>query len=146
MDQLLLLLDGERGSRGALQTTLSRLRKVVPITEQPVRLEVSYEADFLEVQSLLKQQELYQAVNLYQGPLLEASEAPGIVEARHALEERLRQAALMSRDADTLYNLAEVLADDLELWEATLTALHEHDTRMPLIRARVAVIRKSWGV
>lgn len=144
VDRLLLLLDGDHGSRGALQTTLSRLRKVIPLTKQPVHLAVTYRADFLEVRSLLERGRLYEAAEWYQGPLLAASEAPGIVEARAELEESFRQAALHGRDADALYRLAEVLGDDLELWEATLAALPRRDSRAPLVQSRIAVIRKNW--
>jgi hypothetical protein len=77
-----------------------------------------------------------EAVALWQGPLLPESDAPGVREARAALEESLRQAALHGGDPDALYDLAARVGDDLELWEATAAALPSGDPRLALARAR----------
>ena len=146
LEQLMLLLYGDEGSRGALKVALSQLRKQVPISHQPYRLEVPYQADFLALQDLLLEGRVRRAVNLYRGPLLPDSEAPGVVEARDAAEEALRQAALLSNDPEALAALAEKMPTDLELWEAVEEALHKSDPRFPVIKARAEQVRKSWLV
>ncbi len=144
LEQILLLLYGDEGSRGAVKVALSQLRKYVPVSHQPYRLEVNYQADFLSLHDLLVEGRVRRAVDLYRGPLLPDSEAPGIVEAREAAEEALRQAALLSKDAEALLALAEKIPADLELWEAVEASLHKSDPRFPIIKARAEQVRKSW--
>lgn len=146
LEQILLLLYGDAGSRGALKVALSQLRKLVPISHQPYRLEVGYQADFLYLHDLLLEGRVRRAVDLYQGPLLPDSEAPGVVEARESIEESLRQAALLSNDAEALAALAEKIPTDLELWEAVEGTLHKSDPRFPIIKARAEQVRKSWSI
>ncbi len=144
LEQILLLLYGDEGSRGAVKVALSQLRKHVPVSHQPYRLETGYQADFLSLHDLLVEGRVRRAVDLYRGPLLPDSEAPGIVEAREAAEEALRQATLLSNDAEALLALAEKMPADLELWEAAEAALHTSDPRFPIIKARAEQVRKSW--
>ena len=146
LEQLLLLLYGDEGSRGALKVALSQLRKHVPVSHQPYKLEISYQADFLTLHDLLLEGRVRRAVDLYRGSLLPESEAPGVVEARESAEEALRQAALVSNDAEALTALAEKMPTDLELWEAVEAALHKSDPRLPIIKARAEQVRKSWSV
>lgn len=146
LEQILLLLYGDAGSRGAVKVALSQLRKVVPISHQPYRLEVGCQADFLYLNDLLLEGRVRRAVDLYRGPLLPDSEAPGVAEARESIEESLRQAALLSNDAEALAALAEKMPADLELWEAVEEALHKSDPRLPIIKARAEQVRKSWSI
>jgi cytochrome c-type biogenesis protein CcmH/NrfG len=41
---------------------------------------------------------------------------------------------------------AERLGEDLEVWEALLERLPPEDPRLPLARARVARLRREWGL
>jgi putative ABC transport system ATP-binding protein len=143
--QLLLLLYGEKGNPGTLRATLSKLRTLLPIASRPYRIAAPYRADFLRVESLLKEGRLQEAVELYRGELLPDSEAPGIALTRETLHESLRQAVLVLGDARALLTLAERLDDDLELWEAALKGLTEDDPQWALVQARVERIRKAWS-
>ena len=101
-EQLLLLLYGDEGKLSTLKATLSKVRRLLPITRPPYRIGVPFEADFLTVEALLRKGHLRAGLELYKGPLLPESNAPGITEMRSTLEELLRQAALTSQDPDAL--------------------------------------------
>lgn len=136
--------DGHHGSN--LKATVSKLRQAVPIGSQPYRLLAPGRADFAEVRALLAAGQVREAASLYRGPLLSRSDAPGVVEHREALEEELRQAALQKGDEEALLAFAEVVGDDLEVWERTLYVLVASDPRHPLVQARVQRIRRGWEV
>lgn len=137
LEQLLLLTYGDNGKKATLKAHLSRLRKQIPIASCPYRLEMPLEADFLKLERLLAEGRIGEAVQLYRGPLLPMAEAPGIVEARQALEATLRQAVLSSRNVEATMLLAERLQDDLEVWESALEKLHINDPRRHKVTARV---------
>jgi hypothetical protein len=146
LEQLLLLTSGDNGNPNSFRVMLTKLRQqYVPITNQPYRIDVTYTADFIQVQALIEKGHLRRALELYKGGLLTFSEAPGIVEEREALEESLREAVLASGDPEALYSFANQLPDDLELWEALERILPKNDTRTPVVGTRVRRIRESWG-
>jgi hypothetical protein len=68
----------------------------------PYRLTVPVEADWAEVSRLVAAGRPHQALRAYRGPLLAASDAPEIVEARALLEESLPRSILTSADPDLL--------------------------------------------
>lgn len=143
LDRLLLLIAGDTGSRNALQVALSKVRRKVPLSPPPYTLQVAYKADFLEARALLNKGQLRQALELYRGPLLPDSEAPGIIEERESLEEAFRQTALALSDPEALLVLAEKFKDDPELWEAAGRTLPKGDPRAPVVRARVQQVFKD---
>lgn len=134
-----LLYDDEETTLVALRSAVSRLRTLVPISGYPdlYRITVPFTLDVQACEEAIAAGNLRAALELYRGPLLERSDAPGIREARLYLEERLRQSALHSGDADTLLPLAETLKDDLELWQALHAVLPISDVRLPLVRAQL---------
>lgn len=135
---------GEPGGRGGTKTAVSRLRRRVPITASPYRLGVGVYADVLVLEGALKRGDLRAAVLSYRGELLAASSAPGVTEARTALEAALQGAVLASGDVDALSTLAERTQDDLKLWEALHGRLEPQDSRAPVVRARLEQLRASW--
>ncbi len=139
-------LDGLLGEpgRGGTKTVISRLRKKLPITAAPYRLEVEVYTDVMALSQALKKGDLDEVLRLYQGELLGASSAPGVSELRSTLEARLHAAALRSRDPDALITVAERSEGDLQLWEAALELLPPQDARAPIVRARVRQLRASW--
>jgi len=72
---------GEPG-RGSTKTIISRLRKKLPITTAPYRLNVAVYTDVSTFSHALKKGDLDEALRLYRGELLGASSAPGVVELR----------------------------------------------------------------
>lgn len=142
--RLLSLLKPEGDDKGTLYSALSKLRKHVPISNPPYRLQVEVAADFVEAVRLLEAGRLRSALELYRGPLLEDCEAPGISELRSAIDETFRQAVLAAKDAEASYTLAQKAHDDLELWEHTVSALGNNDPRALVARARVAELRRDY--
>jgi len=53
---------------------------------------------------------------------------------------------LAQGDTENLFLLAERLGEDLEVWEALLERLPSQDPRLPIVRARVARLRREYGV
>ena len=132
---------------GALKALLHRLReKGFRIACSPYRLENPPPSDLRAFLRALSRGDLEEALALYQGPLLPWSQAPGVEELRLELEEALRQAVLAQGDSENLFLLAERLGEDLEVWEALLERLPSQDPRLPIVRARVARLRREYGV
>jgi len=128
-----------------LRGLLTRLRHLLPVSEAPYRWSVPFAADVADVRAMLGEGRVREAIALWQGPLLPFSEAPGVREARETLEESLRQAALLSGDADALYELADRWSDDLELWEAAAEAMPPGEPRLALALARVRRLTAEFG-
>ncbi|MFC6663332.1 hypothetical protein [Deinococcus multiflagellatus] len=140
-----LLYRDESVARSSLKAGLSRLRDLVPVASQPYRLLAPVGADYLEVMALLQAGRVPEALRRYTGPLLPASDAPGIVEYRELLHESLRQAVLGWRDPTLLDELAVKLHDDLEVWEAALARLDEAHPRWALAASRVRQLRAAYA-
>jgi hypothetical protein len=131
-------------NRSAMFSALNRLRKRIPISPQPYRLEPAYKADFLVASGLLQEGMLRQALELMRGGLLEEIDAPGVVALREKLDEMFRQAVLDSKDVESTFSLAKRFDDDLELWEHALELLHPNDRRALVARARVEQLRREY--
>jgi len=158
---LVLLLVRKEGWRGedlaealygearepALRMEVLRLRqRGLAVESRPYRLAQALAADFLEVWEALRQGDLRGALARYRSPLLPQSQAPGVEALRLELEEALKQAVLAQGDGESLFLLAERLGEDLEVWEALLERLPPEDPRLPIARARVARLRREWGL
>ena len=143
-ESLHLKLLGEAPKHNALYAALSKLRRFLPISYDPYRLQISAKADFLDILTYLNKGQLRQALELYKGPLLPESDAPGVVELRGVLEETLRQAALDSTDSEVLLALARMFESDIELWEAAIAALPQRDPRTPIVRAQFLRIQATF--
>lgn len=141
-----LTLDGRAPfTSGGLRGLTTRLRTLLPVSDAPYRFTEPYAADVLEARRQLAAGRVREAVALARGPLLPESDAPGVRDAREALDEHLRQAALAAADADVLFELAGRLGDDLELWEAAADALPPGDPRLALAKARQRRLRVDYG-
>ena len=130
---------------GGLRGLLTRLRGLLPVSDAPYRWTVPFAADVTEARAMLADGRVREAIALWQGPLLPYSEAPGVREARENLEESLRQAVLLSGDADALYELADRWGDDLALWEAAAEAMPPGEPRLALALARVRRLMAEYG-
>jgi len=145
-EELLLELYGDEGKEGSLKALLSRLRKLLPIHARPYRLEATLSSDIEDLESCLAAGDTRQALELYKGPLLPESEAPGVIRARERIDEAVRQAVIHAGEADLALRLARKFPEDLELWEAAKELTPKDDPAYPLIRARVRRIRGEWGL
>jgi GAF domain len=133
-EQLALALYGERGKAVTIRAQVHRVRMFLgarSVDTQPYRLNVPVEADWLEVARLVGAGQPAAALKAYRGPLLPASDAPEIVEARAFLEESLRRSILTTADPDLLSAwLAHPCgSDDLAAARALVAVLPRGDPR-----------------
>ncbi|MGA2929920.1 MAG: transcriptional regulator, partial [Solirubrobacteraceae bacterium] len=104
-EQLALALYGERGKTVTIRAQVHRVRAVLgrgALQTHPYRLLAPIDADWFEVRRLVAAGRPGEALRTYRGPLLPASDAPAIVEARLLLEESLRRSILTTADPDLL--------------------------------------------
>ena len=105
-EQLALALYGERGKAVTIRAQVHRVRMCLgaawSVDTHPYRLNVPIDADWLEVARLVAAGRPDEALRAYRGPLLPASEAPEIIEARALLEESLRRSILTTANPDLL--------------------------------------------
>ena len=146
-EQLALALYGERGKAVTIRAQVHRVRMYLgarSVEPHPYRLNVPVEADWLEVSRLVAAGKPREALRAYRGPLLPASDAPGIVEARALLEESLRRSILTTADAELLSGwLAHPSgADDLAAARALVAVLPCGDPRRAAATATAASIAR----
>ena len=144
-DALCTELYGETGSTGSVRVEVSRLRKHIgPCVEtEHYRLIWPMDSDAAQVQAMLEEGHIARALDLYSGPLLPASEAPGIRRERDELEGWLRNAVLSSEDVELLWRWATGPSGegDLLTWSRVLAALDFGDPRRPRAVAHVRILR-----
>jgi GAF domain len=145
--QLALALYGERGKAVTIRAQVHRVRTclgVRSVEPHPYRLSVPVEADWLEVSRLVAAGRPGEALRAYRGPLLPASDAPGIIEARALLEESLRRSIVTTADPELLSGwLAHPSgADDLAAARALVAVLPCGDPRRAAATATAAAIAR----
>jgi hypothetical protein len=103
-EDLALELYGDAGKRVSARAEVSRLRRALPglLDANPYRLATPLVEDRAEVAALVDAGRLGAALARYGGPLLPASEAPLVAEARGAIDDRLRDAVLAAGDPAVL--------------------------------------------
>ena len=121
-ERLGLDLYGDEIHPVTLRVELSRLRALLGdhvLGSRPYELRRPVAADFRIVDGHLAAGRLAEAVRAYAGPLLPASEAPAIAEARTVLEQELRSALLAGHDPTLLREWVDAPwgADDGYAWE-----------------------------
>ena len=149
-EELALALYGETGKPQTVRIELFRLRKLLGpgIETEPYRLTLRLDADFVDVQQLLRAGRPRDAAQRYCAPLLPHSEAPGIVDMREQLDAWVRHAVMTSDDREALWAWLQNVAghDDLPVWKRFLSNLSFDDPRRDLAATRVAQLRESLGV
>jgi hypothetical protein len=129
-----------------LRAEMSRLRAVLGgglLASMPYRLTRPLRADFQVVGRLLGEGRVAEALALYPGPLLPASEAPAVVELRTALEQQLRGAVLASGDPGLLRRWVESswASDDAYAWRRLADALPGGSAQRAAAAARARALR-----
>ena len=126
---------------------VSRLRKQIGIAIQtdPYRLAGHVESDFGRVRTLLQRGAVQEAADLYAGPLLPQSDAPGVERERDALEGWMRHAVLTGDDRDALWTWLQTPSgqDDPAGWKQVLAALDFRDPRRSRAAAQVGRLRAA---
>ncbi|HEY2650484.1 MAG TPA: GAF domain-containing protein [Solirubrobacteraceae bacterium] len=146
-EQLALSLYGERGKTVTVRAQVHRLRAHLGeqlLETQPYRLRAPVDADWIKVQRLVSDGQPGAALKAYVGPLLLASDAPEMREARALLEESLRRSILTTADSDMLGRwLAHPSgADDLPAARALVAVLPAGDPRRAAATAAAALLAR----
>ena len=146
-EQLALALYGERGKAVTIRSQVHRVRTWLgdcAVTTQPYRLGAAIDADWLDVGRLVSAGRPADALRLYPGPLLPASDAPLIVEARALLEDSLRRSILTTADPRLLSRwLAHPSgADDVAAARTLVAVLPGGDPRRAAATAMAAAITR----
>jgi len=148
-DQLAALLNEQDLAAVTLRAEVSRLRAIlspVSLHSRPYRLGEPLATDTADVRQLLARGLVAEAVELYAGPLLPTSQAPGVVELRESLHSRIRAAVVAERDPALLLRFADTAhgRDDWQLWQAATrslpqgTALEQVHAHLRLLDRRLA--------
>ena len=149
-EQIALALYGDAGRPGTIRTALCRLRKILGpwISNERSQVTVEIDADFLEVQRLLRAGLVREAAQRYPAALLPGSEAPGVADAREELDAWVRSAIMTSDDQEALWAwLASASgSDDAPAWKRFLANLDYPDPRRPLAVSRLAQLRNRLDV
>jgi hypothetical protein len=132
-EELAIATHGDFGKPVTARAELSRLRRVLGplLLAEPYRLAHPPDADFLRAGALVGRGRLAEALDAYPGPLLPRSEVPDIIEAREALDHRIRSAILRSGDPGLLHRWVHSPAgrDDLEACRRLIALLGPADDR-----------------
>ncbi len=138
---------GDDASNSTVRGEVSRLRTQVGIAIQtePYRLAGHVESDLGRVRALLLRGAVEEAAELYAGPLLPHSDAPGVEAERTALESWLRHAVMTGEDRDALWAWLQTPSgqDDPAAWKHVLSALDFHDPRRSQAAAQVGRLRAA---
>lgn len=132
----------------SLRVELHRLRKEVgvDVSSRPYRLMSPVWSDVVELESYLKQGRLYDAAKMYRGPLLPQSVAPEIVNLRGVLEAEIHAAVIDSGNLEAIWELAQIMPFDLELWEVLMQRLPIEDPRHSVAAGRSARVRSELDI
>lgn len=138
------LRDALYGDRPVTASTfkaeVSHLRRALhgAVATRRYELTAPVECDAVRVLRALERGDTTTAVRLYRGPLLPASEAPGVLAWRSRLEVLLRESVLASAGADHALRYGERAPYDAEIHEHALRLLPAADPRRPLALSRLA--------
>jgi len=146
-DQLTLYLYGELGNPISTRAEMSRLRRLIgpALTARPYRLTGEVDGDFLEVERLLAVGDIGSALETYRGPLLPASQAPAIEQARENLEWALARSVRRSSALLWRWLRTERGREDEEAMAAFIRSVPAADPRQSVVAARLrSQQRRVW--
>jgi hypothetical protein len=136
-EQLMLLLYEDEGNLTTLKATLSKIRQYIPLSSRIYRIDAEYKADFLQVNTLLDNGQVAEALELYEGQLLPKSDVVSVRELREMLDERMRQAVLKAKDYVLFEKFAIHNQDDLEILDGWLQAMPQGHPKISSVRASI---------
>jgi hypothetical protein len=146
-EQLTLHLYGDHGNRVSTRAEMSRLRKLLgrSVAARPYRLAADVTADFLEVEALLAAGDIDGALAACRGPLLPASDAPRVVQARDELEGAL-QRAVRCGTTQQLWTWLQTESgrEDPPAMAEFVRGAGADDPRRAVIAARLRALQRRW--
>lgn len=130
-----------------VRVEMSRLRAVLgaaALASRPYRLTGPLDVDATRLRRFVESGHTALALRGYIGPVLPASQAPGVVALRDEMHWLLRSAALASGDADVLlaWCAAAHGSDDIEAWEAAIDALAPDSPRRACAQSSLAAAHR----
>jgi hypothetical protein len=140
-DRLHDALYGDRPvTASTFKAEVSHLRRALDgaVATRRYALTAPVDCDAVRVLRALEGGDTATAVRLYRGPLLPASEAPGVLAWRSRLEVVLRESVLASTTADHALSYGKRAPYDAEIHEHALRLLPAADPRRPLALGRLA--------
>jgi hypothetical protein len=134
-----------------VRAELSRLRRILGpelLDSRPYRLRVEAHADFVAVTRLLERGRVAEALEAYAGPLLPASDAPGVIRLRGLLEGQMRAAILASHDSalQETWVRSPWGEDDLQMWESYAATVPPSSPAHLLAASRVSQLTTEYGL
>ena len=149
-DDLGVRLHEHESALVTVRAEMSRLRRLLGglrLDSRPYRLVDPLVTDAERVRDHLRAGRLARAVEMYRGPLLPASQAPGIASLRDRLHGELRAALLGSGDADALLRFADTDHGrfDYGAWSAAARALTAASPRREQVLAHLRLLDNELG-
>jgi GAF domain len=149
-EQLAIALHGDEGKPVTARAEISRLRRLLGpciLETDPYRLDAEVRSDSGLVKELLREQRVMDAVELYAGPPLPRSEAPGVVDLRNEIEGWTRRSVLATDDLEALWAWLTTSSgeDDLHAWRRFLGNVDPEDGRRGLAAARLERLRALFS-
>lgn len=137
-----------------LRAEMVRLRKVLqqfnPVAvpeSRPYRLSVDLLPDAEQVLSYLQRGAHRVALDIYRGPVLPHSEAPGVVDLRERVSTLLREALLTDGSAEALLQYADLpeASDDMAVRMAALKLLPPRSPKRAAVIADLERLESEFG-
>ncbi|MFT2816430.1 GAF domain-containing protein [Leifsonia sp. A12D58] len=130
-----------------LRRVLERRAPMLTLESKPYRVTVPLELDAQRVLAFLTRGAHKVALAAYAGPLLGASESPGISAIRAEVSGALRTALLTDASIDTLlaYARTDDAAFNREVWHTCLTLLPTRSPKRAAVVARIELIDSELG-
>ncbi len=149
-DQLGVLLDEQELADVTIRAEMSRLRAVLGapcLASRPYRITQPLTTDVSIVEAKLAAGAVTQALDLYVGPVLPSSQAPGVVDVRERLAYRIRAAVLAQGEVADLVRYGETTQgrQDHEIWAAAAGSAAAAPEVRAMALARLAWIDKEFG-
>jgi len=149
-EELAVGLNERESARVTVRAEVSRLRSLlgsIRLESRPYRLVDPLDSDAGTVQTHLTSGRHERAADLYKGPVLPQSEAPGVTRIRGDLHERMRAALITTATPDALLRFADTDHGrlDLEVWHAALAALPRSSPRRGQVIAHVRWLESELG-
>jgi hypothetical protein len=138
-EQLASQLYGETGNPVTARAEIHRLRTQLSSTAvqtRPYRLNADVDADFVNLCKALRGRHLREAMDLWRGPLLPRSNAPGVYTERVEGLTRLRSLVIERGDLDTLWSFVRTTQDQ-EALETLARGLPRADPRKDWVRQQL---------
>ncbi len=133
-----------------IRAEMSRLRRILgegAMSSRPYRINVPVSSDVDDLRLRLVRGAVRKALAGFAGPVLPRSQAPGVVELRDDLLQRVRSAVLANGSLDVLLAFAETEwgYHDFEVWQRVLTETRPGSPKRALALARIRTLSATLG-